>query len=244
LTVRPEWLREVNRRSQEFVGRLLPNQSLIERQDLETFVRKLPVAAGAAEATLLKARLLELTLRWSAHAHQRFHGSRSCSCLFKALEPLAGTWRVDPEWDARIAAQWTEVFAPIGDGLRNRENARRLAALIAEQYRAVGTVAALVEQLSADPRRLAKAFRDEFGCTPHAYLTRVRVAQALDLLGRGVKVEAVALDVGYRSKKDLFQSLRKLTGLLPSDVRRLTRAERSAIFERLATRPPADRPGC
>jgi hypothetical protein len=53
------------------------------------------------------------------------------------------------------------------------------------------------------------------------------------MLAAGEKTEFVALEVGYRSKKDLFGALKRLTGLRPSEVHRLAACEIASIVERL-----------
>ena len=138
LIVRNGWLSEVNRRSQEFAGMFVPGEDFPNAAAMEAFVRTLPRPANAAEQTLLKARLLDLALRWGVYAHARYHGKHRCSCVFTDVEFLAG-----------------------------------------------------------------------------------------------MKTEVVASEVGYRSKKSLFGALKRLTGLLPSDVRRLSAADLAAIVKRM-----------
>ena len=65
------------------------------------------------------------------------------------------------------------------------------------------------------------------------FLTRIRIATAVQMLANGGKTEIVASDVGYRSKKDLFGALKQLTGLHPSGVQRLSPNEVTSIVERL-----------
>lgn len=224
---------EINGRLQEFAGRLLPDEESAGPEELEAFVRTLPHAANAAETSLLKAKLLDVVFRWSVYAHTRFHGTHRCPCPFTTLESLARSWKVDPEWDDAVTVEWASACAGVGERLRAREEARRLAAVLVERYqdaRAVGTHA---DDLSAEPWTLARAFRDEFGCTPHAYLTRIRVAKAVPMLADGDKSEWVASSVGYRSRKDLSGAVKKLTGLMPSEVQRLSARQVASIVERL-----------
>jgi AraC-like DNA-binding protein len=236
LPVRKRWLAELNRQSQELTRRFVPGEDLPDSEEILAFVRTLPHASNAAETSLLKAVLLDLAFRWSVFAHARFHGGRRCSCLFTTLEPLAESWRVDPQWNGAIAREWAAACAGIGDRLRARQDARRLASLLVERHQDFRPVSTYAERLGAEPWRLARTFLDEFGCTPHAFLTRIRIARAIAKLAEGEKTEGVAGDVGYRSKKDLFGALKKLTGLRPSKVRKLPRLEILSIIERLEPR--------
>ena len=80
---------------------------------------------------------------------------------------------------------------------------------------------------------LRRTFQDEFGCTPHEFLTRRRIARAIPLLAKGMKTRVVASEVGYRSRKNLFGALKKLTGLLPSEVQKLSATDLASVVERL-----------
>ena len=48
----------------------------------------------------------------------------------------------------------------------------------------------------------------------------MRMAHALESV-RHETIEIVARDVGYRSKKDFYRTFKQLTGMLPSQFRRL-----------------------
>ena len=213
LTVRNTWLIDINRRSQEFAGRFMPGQDLPDAAAIEAFVRTLP-RPPTPEQTLLKATLLDLALRWSVYAHARYHGEHRSSCVFTAVESLARTWRVDPRWDDDVASEWAAACAGIGERLSAREDARRLASAPIQPHLGAATIG----DGHSKTWTLTRTFSDEFGCTPHGFLARRRIAKAVPLLAQGVKTEVVAYEVGYRSKKSLFGALKRLTGLLPSDV--------------------------
>jgi AraC-like DNA-binding protein len=59
-------------------------------------------------------------------------------------------------------------------------------------------------------------FRREVGVPMHQKLTDVRLQHAVDLIRDGVKVEAAALLVGYRSKKNFYQQFKRRFGTTPS----------------------------
>jgi AraC-like DNA-binding protein len=62
---------------------------------------------------------------------------------------------------------------------------------------------------------LATLFRQEAGITIHEYLTCVRIRHAWNLIRAGEKIEAVALQVGYRSKKNFYRQFKSHVGLDP-----------------------------
>jgi methylphosphotriester-DNA--protein-cysteine methyltransferase len=68
--------------------------------------------------------------------------------------------------------------------------------------------------------QLDRLFRERFGVGFHRYLTSMRVKRGLDLVMSGMKVEAAAVCVGYRSKKDFYRAVREETGSTPGKLRR------------------------
>lgn len=96
------------------------------------------------------------------------------------------------------------------------DDARRM---IDTRYSEKLTVRSLAAHLCTPASPLSKAFRRRFGVTIHSYLTQVRVAHGLNLIRTGSKVEAAALVVGYRSRKDFYAAVSKSTGLTPAQFR-------------------------
>ncbi len=68
--------------------------------------------------------------------------------------------------------------------------------------------------------QLDRLFRERFGVGFHRYLTAMRVKCGLNLVMSGMKVEAAAVCVGYKSKKDFYRSVREETGSTPARLRR------------------------
>jgi PAS domain S-box-containing protein len=87
--------------------------------------------------------------------------------------------------------------------------------MIASDYGDVVTLRALASKLGRQPAHLGRVFRREVGTTVRDYVTRVRLEHASRLIRDGVKIEAVALSVGYRSKKNFYQQFRKRYGTTP-----------------------------
>src|SRR5260221_3635318 len=63
-------------------------------------------------------------------------------------------------------------------------------------------------------------FRERFGVGFHAYFRATRVRRGLDLVLGGLKVEAAARSVGYKSKKDFYRAVKQETGSTPGQLRR------------------------
>ena len=82
------------------------------------------------------------------------------------------------------------------------------------------TITGMSRSLGCSRAQLTRAFRSSLGVSVREYLTQIRVRHAIHALRSSTeKVEAVALMVGYRSKKDLYRTIRAMTGLTPKRLR-------------------------
>lgn len=97
----------------------------------------------------------------------------------------------------------------------------RAAEIIKQRYQQPLTTSTLAAELGRDRSYLATLFRRETGQTLHRYITDVRLQDAAERILQGEKIEAVALQVGYRSKKSFYRQFRARTGLTPTAFRRL-----------------------
>jgi PAS domain S-box-containing protein len=80
----------------------------------------------------------------------------------------------------------------------------------------LGTLARTLERQSA---YLGRLFREEIGVTVHEYVTRARMMFGAAQVRSGVKIEAVALDLGYRSKKNFYRQFKRRFGMTPEAYR-------------------------
>jgi AraC-like DNA-binding protein len=87
------------------------------------------------------------------------------------------------------------------------------------RYAEALTLRTLSAELGRQPAYLGRLFRQQVGATVRDYLTEVRLTHAARLIRDGVKIEAVALNVGYRSKKNFYQQFKKKYGVTPVSYR-------------------------
>jgi PAS domain S-box-containing protein len=92
---------------------------------------------------------------------------------------------------------------------------RRMLDVIEHDYANVVTLRTLSSNVGRQPAYIGRLFRQEVGSTARDYLTQVRLEHAASLIRDGVKIEAVALSVGYRSKKNFYQQFRRHFGTTP-----------------------------
>ena len=99
------------------------------------------------------------------------------------------------------------------------EHVRRMLEEIQCNYTQRVTLGTLARVLGRQPAHLGRLFRGEVGMTVHDYVTRARVIFGATEVRSGVKVEAVALYSGYRSKKNFYRQFRRRFGTTPDAYR-------------------------
>lgn len=106
----------------------------------------------------------------------------------------------------------------------NRENwseqIRLAAAYIENDYASMISMDQLAEHVSLSKYHFIRRFSSSTGLTPGAYLTRVRIEKAMELLrGTTRSIEQIAAQVGYSSGSYFIKAFRGLTGLTPGEFR-------------------------
>ncbi len=96
---------------------------------------------------------------------------------------------------------------------------QRIIDTLERDYANAVTLRAVASQVGRHPGYLGAIFKRETGLTSRAYLTRVRLQRAAELIERGMKIEAVSLDVGYRSKKNFYHQFKQRFGMTPKQYR-------------------------
>jgi AraC-like DNA-binding protein len=92
---------------------------------------------------------------------------------------------------------------------------QRIVDFIENAYAQRITLKSLAGTFPQEPEALARMFKLIVGTTIHEYLTRVRLDHAAHLISHGVKIEAVALNVGYQSKKNFYRQFSRQFGVTP-----------------------------
>jgi AraC-like DNA-binding protein len=92
---------------------------------------------------------------------------------------------------------------------------RRAASLLRERMTESLSLDAIATHARMDKYHLARAFRDEVGLPPHAYLTELRVARAKELLRAGMRASEVATNVGFYDQSQLHRHFRRIVGVTP-----------------------------
>ncbi|MFO0554601.1 MAG: AraC family transcriptional regulator [Polyangiaceae bacterium] len=111
---------------------------------------------------------------------------------------------------------------------------KRARALLDERFTETISLEELAAHARLDKFRLCRAFRDEVGLPPHAYVTHRRVGLAGALLTRGLPQAEVAARVGLYDQSQLHRHFKRILGVTPGEY-----TERSTEPKR-ARRPSRD----
>lgn len=112
------------------------------------------------------------------------------------------------------------------------DHVRRMLDVIETSYTDRITLHTLSATLNRQSAYLGHLFRKEVGMSVRQWVTRIRLERAATLIREGVKIEAVALSVGYRSKKNFYRQFKRQFATTPSQYGRMPLA--------VATAPAAD----
>jgi AraC-like DNA-binding protein len=123
--------------------------------------------------------------------------------------------------DARRFALETELVRPNDDLLRRLCRARDF---IRDSHAEPLELADMAHAAGVSPFHFLRTFRAAFRETPLAFLQRVRLERAKDLLGRGEAVTDVCMQVGYSSLGSFSLLFSRRVGLPPRSFQREVRA--------------------
>jgi transcriptional regulator GlxA family with amidase domain len=119
------------------------------------------------------------------------------------------------QFSAQLAAQ-----------LADREPLRELQEWLPDNLDSDLSVPALARRASMSERHFARAFRQETGMTPGAYVEAARVENARIALDSGdLPVEAIARRAGFGTVETMRRAFRRRVGVSPADYRGRFRSE-------------------
>ena len=92
---------------------------------------------------------------------------------------------------------------------------RRAIELLRERLDDEVTLDVLADHAATDKFHLCRAFRTQVGLPPHAYLTRLRIMRAKELLVAGLRPSEIAPRVGLYDQSQLNRHFRRIVGTTP-----------------------------
>lgn len=150
---------------------------------------------------------------------------------FVRLHSLLGEDRLEPSNTLELQTALTEALSALarcfGDTDEPEQRARRpvrraLEALHDALEHGI-TLGSLAEQAGLDKFHLCRAFREEVGMPPYAYLTHLRISRAMGLLTQGLTPSEIALRVGLYDQSQLNRHFKRIIGCTPGQFARAVR---------------------
>ena len=197
---------------------------------IQHFLEHVEAPPDTMHGAVLSSVLMDLCCRIVKALHAQ-NPPAPCRCESTIWSHIGrfNQWR---EQDPRAAfGDWVRSFFADLDTQHPPDSALAAAAAIRDDPTRTWTLDALAELVQTRPQVLRREFEIRYGMRPASYVQLTRVTRAIALLRTTAKVEAVAWDVGYKSKKDLYAALSRWADSTPTAIRALS-AQESAWLER------------
>jgi AraC-like DNA-binding protein len=219
---------------------------------LRHFVQQIELPSDRLHWAVFALAILQSTRAAIARAHHRQPVYR-CGCDAASGDCAQAVACPGATQDAVFVGTCIDRFLAQVAAAHSPAPAHVAAAVIRNDPLHAWTLKELARHFGLNPVRLSRQFERAFGVRPGEYLHLVRVASAVALFDTSTKVEAIAMEVGYRSKKDLYGALGRWVGASPTELRVLSSAERNWLRRQLRLRmvsasfdahAPAHTPSC
>jgi AraC-like DNA-binding protein len=229
LACRRSWFLEVVNVVQHLAGQPVCSNVDDGEMRLVSIARRLPPAETPLERFVLRSTLLESARRLSDRLHRQEHRDDRVPCTLEAQTILQRFFSLEGARPGEEFQEWAVSFYSELRRAHPRSKAQRVAYAIRSSHDRTLSVRTLAAGVGLTTSGLIRSFRNEFGCTPNEYQRGLRLIDALDRVPSD-EIEAVATDVGYRSKKNFYRMFKNLTGLTPSAFRVLPAHEQSVVM--------------
>jgi AraC-like DNA-binding protein len=233
--VRSPWLSDTVRECQSLLNESLdkgPNQL---PSTANAFLERLSPPRTPVERLVQRGMLLEVAVQFGHAAHATFH--RQHAKTLKAAEPCGFIPSVTLEgWPgdltkspAEAFRRWAGRYAAAFRAAHRLSLAREAEQYVMQHFRSPIVASDLAKRLDCSTVFLRRTFQELTGRSLLEYQSELRLRTALRLLAEtDWKVEAIASDVGYRSKKDLYRMVQTHLHCTPLEYRKTRSLSRDA----------------
>jgi AraC-like DNA-binding protein len=236
-------LSDTIRECQAFLGESVSLVPSDLRATALRFIERLPAPRTPLETLTQKGLLLDLAIQFGYAAHKAFHRHAGPSdrssrrCGFRPAATLDEWPRDMSRSPTEAFHRWASRFAFELQSAHPQACVHGAEHYLKQHYRDRLAVDALAQRLRCSPAYLQRTFKDITGFTLREYQAELRLREALRLLQTSdLKIEAIAGDVGYRSKKDLYRVVQARVGCTPLEFRKRQAGKQLAVVEETARR--------
>lgn len=225
--INASWLSDTIRECQAFLGESVSLVPSDLRSSAGRFIERLPKPRTPLETLTQKGLLLDLAIQFGYAAHKAFHRHSTPSdrsarrCGFQPAATLDEWPRDLARSPAEAFHRWAGRFAFELQSAHPQACVHGAEQYLKQHYQERLAVGDLATQLRCSPAYLQRTFKDVTGFTLREYQSELRLREALRLLqSSDLKIESIAHDVGYRSKKDLYRVVQARVGCTPLEFRK------------------------
>jgi AraC-like DNA-binding protein len=219
--VRDEWIDRVVAACETVDAETMLRRTRSVRHLVAEFHAELPDPKSPAEHVVLRAMLVDVSLRWGDTDHWAYHAEfPDAECADDPAALALAVWR-NPFADAREGfRQWASTYVETMERVHPRYRAIELQRDLDVDFAQPLSVARLARRRGVSVRCLQRDFEELTGRTIQDYVTERRLDTAIGMLkNTSDKVEWIANVVGWSSRKNLNRALAQRRGTSPSTLR-------------------------
>ncbi len=212
------WVQSLAREAQVLVGAATDVPLTSFPMVVERCARTVACPSNQAECFAARSILLEGAVAAGAVLHRRVHGRAPHRCDFNASEAAVSIWRRHRSSPASFLREWAAV---VGNHLGGDQQVFQQAQEWAARHWSESCSSAdAAEGLKVPAATLERIVRRNTGLSFSKYHKGERLVKAIELLATtDSKVDAVAADVGFRSKKNFYKAFKEWIGVTPREFR-------------------------
>jgi AraC-like DNA-binding protein len=154
--------------------------------------------------------------RTSAHVHCHLDPGDERGAAFQRLHDAVMRGAARLALEVAVAEAIAALVAMSDAKVARSRAVRRAIEWMRESLHEQITLDELAVHAELDKFHLCRAFRDQVGMPPHAYLTRLRIVRAKELLAAGVRASEVAPQVSLYDQSQLNRHFRRIVGTTPA----------------------------
>jgi AraC-like DNA-binding protein len=228
--MRQLWLEDVIKELQLASGSLSLKDAREACVAATAWISQLAPPRSPAERLMLQPLLIDFAHRLGTSLHAQFHKQHPGTCTFSPtaqLERFCNTGKHDLR---ATFAEWANAYCEAFERTHTLPAACRIARLIERDHHRTWNLLTLSRTVALTPSQLTRAFRREYGMSPREYLQGLRMLEVAEHVDN-MKIDAIALHAGYKSKKNFHRAFQRFTGVTTAAFRRLPKERARDLIE-------------